>query len=406
MQKKISLQFIFFVLICFFIGGIAISIDNIYNFEDGMLITQTEIQNASKLSYRDFLSTNYDSLSVQVNSGVDHSIVKSKIDLNLFGFLKIKTINVNIVNTNLFLGGNTVGIFLENKGVTIVGFGGVKIGNEVVYPLDGSGMQIGDVLTKINDTYIASSKDIDYFLSNNYKGEELKLEYISSGVTNYVNLSPIFDTSTNSYRLGLWVRENTTGIGTLTYVTKNNRFGALGHGLSENGQIETMNISSGSLYECNVLGITKGKRGDAGEIRAMFKPNSVEQGVVDKNNDYGVFGYVNQNSIYKNQIEFEAGGRLSVKPGKAYIYCQLNDNAINKYEVEIIKTNYQAKSNQKSMIIKIVDKNLIDKTGGIIQGMSGSPIVQDNKIVGAVTHVFVNDPTKGFGVYLDWMLEQ
>ena len=155
-----------------------------------------------------------------------------------------------------------------------------------------------------------------------------------------------------------------------------------------------------------VLGITKGKRGDAGEIRAMFKPNSVEQGVVDKNNDYGVFGYVNQNSIYKNQIEFEAGGRLSVKPGKAYIYCQLNDNAINKYEVEIIKTNYQAKSNQKSMIIKIVDKNLIDKTGGIIQGMSGSPIVQDNKIVGAVTHVFVNDPTKGFGVYLDWMLEQ
>lgn len=406
MQKKISLQFIFFIFICFFIGGIFLSLDKIDKIDDNMLVTSSELDSLNNYSYYNYANANYDEATIKTSLSCS-DVVKSNIDLNLFGFIKVKTAQVNVVNTDLFLCGNTVGIYLENSGVSIVGFGGVRQGNDIIYPFENTDIKIGDVITKINNCIIASSNDIDHYLTNpNYNGEELNIEYISDGINKQSNLSPVYDTATNSYRLGLWVRENTTGIGTLTYITKNNRFGALGHGLSENGQNEVMNISKGALYQCEVLGLTKGKRGDAGEIRAMFKPNSQEEGIVDKNNDYGVFGIVKENTIYKNGLTFEAGGRLSVKPGKAYIYCQLDDSEIKKYEIEIIKTNYQSKSNQKSMVLRVTDKELLNKTGGIIQGMSGSPIVQDNKIVGAVTHVFVNDPTKGFGVYLDWMLNQ
>ena len=407
MQKKISLQFIFFILICFFIGGIVLSLESIKSFDDNMLVTIDELDSIGEYSFKDYMGVNYNDIAINTSASNSNDIVKSNIDLNLFGFIKVRTIPVSVINTNLYLCGDTVGIYIENKGVTIVGFGGIKNDSGIVYPFENTGIKIGDIVTKINDYAIASSKDIDAFFSNkNYSGEALNIEYISDGKKLNSNIYPVYDASTNSYRLGLWVRENATGIGTLTYITKNNRFGALGHGLSENGQKDVMQVSSGALYPCEVLGITKGQRGNAGEIKAMFKPGALEEGVVDKNNEYGVFGIVNNNCMYKDGIEIEAGGRLSVKPGKAYIYCQLNDDEVKKYEIEIIKTNYQTKSNQKSMVLRVTDKELLSKTGGIIQGMSGSPIVQDNKIVGAVTHVFVNDPTKGFGVYLDWMLEQ
>lgn len=407
MQKIIGIKYLILTFILFFLGGIIIAFEQAKFFENEMLITREEINDFSKKSIVNFLEIESEDLAVKTSTMKSCDVVSSKLDLNLFGFIKIKTVDVNVSNTDLILCGNTVGIYLENNGVTVVGFGGVKSNNTTIYPFENSDLKVGDIITSINDKKVYSSADIDNILSSSeYSGGEIVIEYLSNSKLHYEYLSPVYDAVARQYKLGLWIRENATGIGTLTYVTQNNKFGALGHGITENGQTSPMSVSGGSLHQCDVLGITKGKRGSAGEIRAMFLSGAEDQGIVEKNNEYGVFGTIKENSIFKNGEKLEIGGRLTAKPGKAYIYCQLDGDRIEKYEIEIIKTNYQSKSNQKSMVLRVIDKALIEKTGGIIQGMSGSPIVQNGKIIGAVTHVFINDPTKGFGIYLDWMLNE
>ena len=147
--------------------------------------------------------------------------------------------------------------------------------------------------------------------------------------------------------------------------------------------------------------------GNPGELKGLFMQGKNMQGVVEKNNNYGVFGTIyNDSNFLKKYDEIEIGSRLSVKPGKAQIRCCLDGTNVETFDIEIVKTNYQNYSNGKSMVLRVIDKDLISRTGGIVQGMSGSPIIQNGKLVGAVTHVFVNDPTKGFGVYIDWMLNE
>lgn len=404
MQKHLFLKYTFLIMLLFLVGGICISFEQMKIFESDMLINYSEIEDFNKSSFPSFLTTQLD--QTKKVSTQNQDISKSTITLNLFGFLKIKTVDVNVVNNDVVLCGNTIGVYIENNGVTVVGFGGVKSGENTYYPFKNTNIKVGDVIKSINNTKIRSSKDIDYLLnSSNYNGEEVVIEYTNGKSVNFEKLYPIRDSFSNQYKLGLWIRENASGIGTLTFITQSDRFGALGHGITENGQNSPMIASGGSLHQCNVLGVTKSKRGNAGEIKASFKGGE-DEGIVEKNNEFGVFGTVKSDTLFKKGNRIEVGGKLTAKPGKAYIYCQLDDEDIMKYEIEIIKTNYQTKSTQKSMVIRITDKRLLNKTGGIIQGMSGSPIVQNDKIVGAVTHVFVNDPTKGFAIYLDWMLNQ
>ncbi len=212
---------------------------------------------------------------------------------------------------------------------------------------------------------------------------------------------------TNTYKLGLWVKEDAVGIGTLSFVNATTkRFGSLGHSINDSETNECIKVSGGNIYESKILGIKKGKSGKAGELIGTFNRENVI-GTVDKNCEYGVYGFVDSvETITKNKTAVDIGGRLSAKPGKAQILTCLDGDEIKAYDIEIIKTNFQSACNEKSMVLRVTDKNLIAKTGGIVQGMSGSPIIQDGKLIGAVTHVFVNDATKGFGIYIDWMLEQ
>ncbi len=407
MQKKLLFEYAMLIVFVFLFGGIVAALESANFFYDDMLVTNDEIERFSAISMGNFLVVDDKDISLQASTNSE-DIVCSNVDLNLFGFIKIKSVEVKVVNTNLIVCGNTVGVYIENNGVTVVGFGGVKTNNSIIYPFENSGIKVGDIILSINDEKISSSKDIDNILSSSvYQGQELVIKYLSGEKECEEKLYPVYDEVDAVYKLGLWIRENASGIGTLTFITeKNNKFGALGHGICENGQKTPMTASGGTLHQCNILGINKGKKGVAGEIKAMFRADIEEEGVVIKNNECGVFGQVKDNSVLKNGVKMEVGGKLTAKPGKAYIYCQLDEDNINKYEIEIIKTNYQSKNSQKSLVIRITDKRLLEKTGGIIQGMSGSPIVQNDKIVGAVTHVFVNDPTKGFGIYLDWMLNQ
>ena len=209
------------------------------------------------------------------------------------------------------------------------------------------------------------------------------------------------------YKLGLWVKNEASGVGTLTYVEhETDKFGALGHPITDFETGAVVPAKSGKVFNCSVVGLSKGEKGTPGEMKGVFMQGKNSKGSIEKNTESGVFGKITDKSTLVDiNKSAEVGGRLSVRPGKATLVSSITGVCEN-YEIEIIKANYQPKSSDKSFVFRVVDERLLDLTGGIIQGMSGSPIMQNGKIIGAVTHVFVSDPTKGYGIYIDWMLEK
>ena len=403
MIKKL-LKFIITLFLIFFIYSIVTIIYLTNVFENGMLITIDELNSLksniiSQCTFEQYQQVSNDNFS---------TIHKGKLNITLFNSINLFSYDINIASDELILCGNTIGVSMNTDGVIVVGFSGVNDNNGIIYPFKNCDLKIGDRIKKLNNIDINTISDIDTSINlPGYSGEPISYMAIRNNDVLNGYVTPVYDTYLKMYKLGLWIREDTSGIGTLTFINpKNNRFASLGHGICENGSDDALVIKSGTIHQCDVLGINKGKKGITGEIKGMFLQNKQCEGVIDKNNKYGVYGYVNQGSKYITSSKIKIGGRLSIKPGKAKIVCCIDGESVKSYNIEIIKTNHQSKSNPKSMVIRIIDKELLEKTGGIIQGMSGSPIIQNGKLVGAVTHVFVNDPTKGFGLYLDWMINQ
>ena len=204
------------------------------------------------------------------------------------------------------------------------------------------------------------------------------------------------------------MRDKTAGIGTLTFYDENTGiFGALGHGITDIDTGELLKIENGKIMSARISEIEQGSKGSPGEIKGAFYETQDALGDITSNTEFGIYGKLYKKNLDNNKSKpLPVGFQEEVKEGKAYILTTINDNKVQKYEIEIVKAQNQPFPEQKSMIIRITDKKLLQKTGGIVQGMSGSPIIQDGKLIGAVTHVFVNDPTKGYGIYIDWMLEQ
>ena len=350
-----------------------------------------------------FVNLKYDE-SVEVSTNKNYM----KLDFRLFDLITLKTVNVNISNTELLVGGDIVGFSLNGDGVVILGTGFVETKNGKVNTVENSNLKKGDIIKEIEGEKVESISDICRIVNKDENvGKYLDIKTVRNNETIQTKILNAYDVNSNLYKIGLWVKDDVSGIGTLTYVKKDdNRFGALGHAICDGDNKTVYSINNGTMYPCSILGINKGTKGHAGELKGMFmqgKNNKI--GDVDKNIEYGVFGEITENSKVLNKKDtLLAGGRLFAKPGKAYIRTSVDSMPNKDYEIEIIKTNYQSSSNEKSMVIRVVDKELLQKTGGIIQGMSGSPIIQNGRIIGAVTHVFVNDATKGFGIYLDWMI--
>lgn len=321
----------------------------------------------------------------------------------------VKNLKVQITERDgIYAGGECVGISLKSKGVVVVGSNYIitKQGNE--NPFKESGLKVGDVIMKINDTEISGMADITTLLSTYKQPEELKLSIMRKGENIFLQIKPSLDVQTNKYKLGLWIRDDAVGVGTLSFINnQNKRFGSLGHAIIDSDTGVKFDVFNGQIYKCNVVGVKKGKKGTPGELIGLFMYGEKNKlGEVDKNTENGVYGNIINSKLSKNKQLYEIGGRLTAKPGKAKILSCIEGTEVKEYDIEIIKTNYQSKPNEKSMVIKITDKEILEKTGGIVQGMSGSPIIQNGKIIGTVTHVFVNDPTKGFGLYLDWMITE
>lgn len=322
-------------------------------------------------------------------------------------FSKNKDINAdNYKPVEVFLGGRPLGFTISCEGVIVVAISNVMTENGTRKPTKNSDIKEGDILLEIAGEQITSAADINEIINKDENKNKNLEVLIERGDRRFkTTIYPELDKISQSYKLGLWIRDNAAGVGTLTYIrADNNRFGALGHPVCDIDTGAKMNINQGKIFNCNIVGVTRGKRGIPGELRGMFLKSGSEVGSLDKNCEVGVFGdFQLKDSKFSNK-KILTMSKDKVKTGKAQIYCTIDGTTPDFYDVEIVKINYQGQNNKKNMVIRVVDERLIEKTGGIVQGMSGSPIVQDGKLVGAMTHVFVNDPTKGFAVYIDYMI--
>lgn len=333
-----------------------------------------------------------------------------KLNIKLLNILTLKQIDVDVKDIEVWAGGDTVGFSLTSSGVIVVGSSFVATENGNVNTLEKADIKSGDVIYEIEGERVNRVSDLTQIANKEENQDKsLSVKIKRNGKEQETTITPAKELQTQKYKLGLWVKDDMSGVGTLTYVRQdNNRFGALGHAICDSESKQPFEVKGGDMYKCTVIGLNKAVKGKPGEIKALFVQSGNNTiGSVDKNNKYGIFGTYNSDKIekLKKKETIKVGGRWTAKPGKAKLRVNLDDE-IKDYDIEIIKTNYQASSSDKSMVIRVLDKDLLKKTGGIIQGMSGSPIIQNDRVVGAITHVFVSDPTKGFGIYLDWMINE
>ena len=341
--------------------------------------------------------------SSNLNNSIFEETGKMNLELNLFNLFSVKDVTVNVIpKTTVIPLGKAIGMKMYTKGVLVVGMSEIQ-GQK---PYENTGIETGDKIVEVNNVKINNTDELIECV-NRSKGESIQITYISDNEEEVANISPV-KTGENEYKLGLWVRDAAAGVGTLTfYEPSTGEFGALGHGINDVDTYELIDIANGELVTTNIIDIVKGEDGTPGEIRGIIEGSSTI-GSIYKNTDYGVYGKVTDKSRLNldTNNELEVANRSKIKTGKAEIMCELENGKIEKYEIEIQKIFLENNQDNKSMLIKVTDEDLIEKTGGIIQGMSGAPIIQNGKFIGAITHVLVNDSKMGYAVFADLMIKQ
>lgn len=301
--------------------------------------------------------------------------------------------------------GQTVGVTMNMKGVTVVDIADVDEGDgRFVSPAGNAGIRVGDVIESVDGKSVTSAKDFDEMVSN--AKDELTLVAHRDGKKKTFSVKPIRSSQDKKFQLGIWVKDTVSGIGTVTYLNpKNGEFGGLGHGIAENKNGEVVNISQGEIVDARIVSVQKSGKGQPGELVGVFSDQDKVLGYINENTEVGIKGVVIDGELKKALDAIPVAKREEVKIGTAEMLSNIEDGKIERFQVEIQKINRDSK-NPKGMVVKITDKKLLEKTGGIVQGMSGSPILQNGKLVGAVTHVFVNDPTRGYGIFIENMLAE
>jgi stage IV sporulation protein B len=296
-------------------------------------------------------------------------------------------------------GGQSIGVAVETEGLVVIGASDI---GSIPSPARLAGLKPGDIIVKVDDKRVSGVEELLSMLSD----KSVKLSYTRGGEARTATLTPAKDANDGKYKLGVWVRDSTAGIGTLTfYDPETGRYGALGHAVTDTDAGIVLPIEGGSIYENSIVDVKRGEEGTPGEIIGEFYDGGY-LGTIDENTDFGIFGDAAnkmENALYPNGIE--TADSEDVRTGRAKILTTVGDEGLTAYDAEIVRIENQDRPETRSFTIRVTDKRLLDRTGGIVQGMSGSPVVQDGKLVGAVTHVYVNDPSMGYGVYIDWMLE-
>lgn len=353
------------------------------------------------------LKENLDYPILQTSSTIEQTqinkIGKVNFSLNLFNLIPLKNIDVNVIpKTTVVPMGNAIGMKLYTAGVLVVGMSEI----EGKKPYENSGIKEGDRIVQINQNQIDNTDDLMEAV-NQSNGNKISVQYVRDEKTITTSIKPVKNSS-NEYKIGLWVRDAAAGVGTLTfYEPASGMFATLGHGIMDIDTLDLIKIANGELVTTNILSITKGTKGNPGEIRGTIEAGHTI-GNISKNTKFGIFGTMNKTPYLtvSDENAMQVALREEIKTDKAQIICELENGKKEYYDIEIQKVFVNNNKDNKSMLIKITDLKLLEKTGGIIQGMSGAPIIQNGKFVGAVTHVLVNDPTIGYGVFADIMLKQ
>ena len=299
----------------------------------------------------------------------------------------------------VYLGGFAAGFMLNTQTVEIIGVCEVMTDDGMMCPARESGLKSGDIISKVNDFDVTSAEELNRLMNESFTS--YKLTVLHDGEQRIVDITPVKDKSSGKKRFGLLVKDSVNGIGTITYIDKSkNTFASLGHPVTDNSG-KLIKINGGNIYGCLIYDVKKGWRGNPGELKGVFENDNMI-GSVLVNSTSGIYGNISHEYPTDGLIKIQKGTIEDITVGKAKIYSCLGEKNVCEYEIRILKVVANNKDN-RNFVIKIDDKRLIEKSGGIVQGMSGSPIVQNGKLIGAVTHVFVNDPTRGYGIAIENM---
>lgn len=396
---------LFFLLLYFVIEYIFIP-KNIY-----MTTGESYVMNMSSLfdaevESNEVVSINNEKVKDNIEVSLkENNIISSEADTT--AELKVKFMGLSIKNVQLcFMPekkveviGKTVGICVDTKGVLVLGVGQVNGTDGKSYTPCKNILKTGDIITAINDVTVGSKEELSELVNSS---ENLNVQILRNDESLSLNIKPVKSADDNQYKLGLWVRDSTQGIGTITYYDReNNSFGALGHPINDVDTGELMEIDGGEILEAKVERAEKGQAGTPGSlVGSIYFDKTI--GYVESNEKNGIFGYMCSDI---EGIEMPIGYKNDVKTGNASIYVNVDGQNVEKFGIHIDSINKYNTSDTKNFVLTITDKRLLDKTGGIVQGMSGCPIVQNGKLIGAVTHVFVNDPTRGYGIFIENMID-
>ncbi len=335
------------------------------------------------------------------------SVGQSEVVFNLAG-IPVKKTSVRVLKEfRVVPGGQSIGVQLNTLGVLVVGYHKIKGAAGERSPGEEAGILIGDIISEINGTTVTNMNSISDILQK-VNSESVDVKIIRDKKEQIVKLKPEKDVDDQTYKIGLYIRDSAAGIGTLTFLDPvSMKYGALGHVISDADTKTPIVVRDGTIYRSTITSIDKGENGTPGEKLAHFASDGEEIGTIVSNTPFGIFGKMTA-SLESNHYDGSLPIALSseVKKGPAEILTVIDGKKVEKFSVEVVSSVSQKFPATKGLIIKITDPRLLDKTGGIVQGMSGSPIIQNGKLIGAVTHVFVNDPTSGYGVHIEWMLQE
>lgn len=324
----------------------------------------------------------------------------------LFDLIPVKQVVVHDADRQMVTAaGTNIGIYLKNSGVLVVECGSFTDQSGALISPAAYRIRSGDIIRSVDGEAVASKEDLIRAVEES-GGRQLVLQIARGSDTIDVAVTPeVASDGTN--KLGLWVRDDIAGIGTLTFVTEDQDYGALGHGVSDIDTGELIQIDTGSIYETKITGISKGKRGTPGEVTGLIQfRSSAYLGTIGENGENGIYGKLEQLPDALERVEeLPVGYKQEITQGSAQIICSVEGER-KAYEIEIESVDYHPREVNKGIRYRVVDEQLLEATGGIIQGMSGSPIIQNGRLVGAVTHVFVDDPTRGYGIFAECMLEE
>lgn len=338
------------------------------------------------------------------------SLGSVNLEFKLFGVIPLRQLTVNVLPEKKFIpGGHSVGIKLHSEGVLVVGHHLVQSQGKSTSPAKEAGIEVGDVLLTIEGTKLEDANQVAEIINQHKDKNTLKFE-IKRGERSFTaKVNPSYCQETQRPRVGLYVRDSAAGVGTLTFYDPQTKiYGALGHVITDVDTNQPIEVKNGQIVKANIVNIKAAQRGYPGEKTGIFQEDQDLAGSIEKNCQFGIFGRLSSIAPMPGSENKALPMALAsqVKPGAAQILTVLEGTTIERFDIQIQRVYNQSQPSDKGIIIEITDERLLDATGGIVQGMSGSPIIQDGRLVGAVTHVFLNDPTRGYGIFLEWMVAE